>query len=250
MTDAEFDEYLKQTYNGVQDAVTASSEGADAEDIQKEEAKENNITEPFKVFNSEDEYRADRQKFFDEHIGDRLKNAREDSEFKAQIESFAKDFYRGSENPLEALLNDLRSQSAQALGMSAENYKEYSEDRRDALIYRAQMEQERMRAAAREETINRWKAEESRLKASVPDFDFAKAMENETYRELVQNGMSLDAAYYKMMLDEKNASMQQQRRPITQNAASRGTKSGSSVNDMMNMSEDKFLKEIHRMMEG
>lgn len=253
MSDSEFDEYLKKAYNGEQDAVTASSVGADAGDTVEEETEPSGTEEnkqPFKVFSSEEEYKTDRQRFFDEHIGQRLKNAREDGEIRARLEGFAKDFYKDSDNPLEALMNDLQNQSAQALGMSADNYKQYSEDRRDAEAYREEQRRAQAEQAARDETISRWKNEEQRLKMSVPDFDFSKAMENEAYRELVHSGMSLDAAYYKVQLDEMNAAkpVTTQRRSVPQNAQTKGVKSGSSVNDMMNMSDDNFLKEINKLM--
>ena len=99
----------------------------------------------------------------------------------------------------------------------------------------------------RRQILDRWFSDAQRLKKEVPDFDLDEAMKNNDFRNFVISGMSVDGAYYAVKYKEltKNS-----RRPIMQNASSRALKSGSSMNDMLNMNDGDFKKRLKSIMNG
>lgn len=251
MSDEEFDAYLKKAYNGELDEAAVSPAGTGAED-EAEEAHKEEATEsenvPFKAFATEDEYKAAMQEYFNAHIGDRLKGARENSERLDKIKGLAVGYYGDSDDPIKALVDDLEKQNATRAGMSREEYVRNEALEADAARWREY--QARLNEAQRhnDAVIQRWNEEEARLKQSVPEFNFAKAMENPQFHQMVTNGATLGEAYYAIQLGEmQKAAAAKQRTPMKQNAQMKGTKHGSGINNMMSMSDDDFDKEMKRI---
>lgn len=118
------------------------------------------------------------------------------------------------------------------------------EDRRDAEAYRELMKKQREYEDSVSRITERWRADSERLRAEVPDFDLAEAVKDEEFKKLIISGMSVDGAYYALKYKELTG----QRRPVMQNANSRGTRSGSDMNDIMSLDGRAFRKKINKMM--
>lgn len=249
MTDEEFDEYLNKAYNGELDEADVSPEGTGAEDINENSIVSESENMPFKSFATEEEYNADRQNFFNEHIGNRLKGARENSDLLNRLKELAEDYYGDTEDPIKALTEDLENQNAARAGTSRERYVEMGNDRRDALAYREQQRQMQEEANKRNDIISKWKTAEERLKQSVPDFDFNKAMENPEFHDMIMKGADVGEAYYAVKLAQlENSASKNTRQPFTQNAQMKGTKPGSGVNNAMSMNDSDFRKYLNNIM--
>lgn len=250
MSDEEFDEYLNKAYNGELDEVTAEPAGAGAEDIAEETPTASESEKmPFKTFATEEEYNTDRQNFFNEHIGNRLKGARENSDLLNRLKELAVDYYGDTEDPIKALTEDLENQNAARAGTSREKYVEMGNDRRDALAYREQQRQMQDEENKRNDIISKWKTAEERLKQSVPNFDFSKAMENPEFHDMIMQGADVGEAYYAIKLAQlENSAKQNNRQPVSQNAQMKGTKPGSGVNNAMSMNDTDFRKYLNDIM--
>lgn len=174
---------------------------------------------------------------------------KEDSELLNKIRSLAKSLYSDSADPISELVKSLEEKNAGSRGMKVEDYRRSEEDRRDAEEFRRLRKRQRDYEDGRQKILDRWLRDTARLKKEVPDFDLDTAMKNDEFRSLVTNGMSIDGAYYAVKYKEMN-DRSGARRPIMQNASSRATKSGSGVNDMMNMDDKDFRKKLRNIING
>lgn len=90
-----------------------------------------------------------------------------------------------------------------------------------------------------------WEKDIEAMKKIIPDFDFAKAMENEEFYALVMKGNSIPLAYLAVTMKEKKSAPQ--RKVITQNAQSASAQNGALDQSVENMSDEDFAKYIKRI---
>lgn len=171
-----------------------------------------------------------------------------DGELLAKIKRLAGGLYPNSENPADDLIKELEEENAGKRGMNTEDYRRSEEDRRDAEEYRKLRKRQREYEDGRQKILDRWMRDTERLKQEVPEFDLDTAMKNDEFRELVINGTSIDGAYYAVKYHEMSGTAP--RRAIMQNASSRGMRSGSGINDLANLDDKEFKREIKKLING
>lgn len=251
MSDEEFLSYINSAQNGTvpenQSEVQANDEQGKQEtsdDTGDAEPADAAQAEPFKVFNTQEEYQGE----FDRIIGERLKKSREGMETLEELKQHALNFY-GTDNgdtALAQLIDDLQQQNAEKKGISVEDYKQQSQDSIDAQKYR----NEQSRISDEQQKIadiqSRWQRESEDLKAIIPDFDFAKAMQNKTFYENIVNGTSIPTAY--LAANRADApTVKQQRKAIPQNGNMRGAGAGKVEANPAAMSDADFARYIERI---
>ena len=245
MSDDDFATYLEKVQSGTlppSDEVTEDEEEADDTgdtDPQQSEAKE---TKPYKVYNTHEEFQQD----FDRAMGERLKKNREDMDMLTKLKIQARNFYGDSADDnaaLMALLGDLTTQNADKRGIETEEYNRQTEDAEDARRWREQ----EARAAGAQKQKN---AQKERLMSDiedvrrvVPSFDFQKAMQNETFRNAIMSGASVQTAY--MMCNQPKA-RKPKRQSVNQVAMQAGV-SGQSDYDPSKLSDADFNAYIERL---
>ncbi len=191
-SDEEFDDYIDGVKNGTE---VPTREEANPQAEEEEEKQEEEKHEPYRSFETEEEFRG----FVQKVISDRFRNSKEaeyeDLGRKAQV-------IFGGESPKEGLnnmLTEFGKQKAEEIGIEPEEYERDMRDRADAEAYRRQIAEAAEREKAVASIQNEWIKDSENLKKAVPDFDFAKAMENDKFRELVLGGASVSAAYITLM---------------------------------------------------
>lgn len=251
MSDEEFLSYINSAQNGT---VPESHSEVQTNDEQDEQDNSDDTgsaepadaakSEPFKVFNTQEEYQGE----FDRIIGERLKKSREGMETLEGLKQQALNFYGADDGDaaLAQLIDDLQAQNAEKKGISVEDYKQQSQDSIDAQKYRN--EQNRISDEQRKiaDIQSRWQRESEDLKAIIPDFDFAKAMQNKTFYENIVNGTSVPTAY---LAANKAAAPapKQQRRAIPQNGNAKGGSAGKVEANPAAMSDADFARYIEKI---
>lgn len=251
MSDEEFLSYINSAQNGT---VPESHSEVQTNDEQDEQDNSDDTgsaepadaakSEPFKVFNTQEEYQGE----FDRIIGERLKKSREGMETLEGLKQQALNFYGADDGDaaLAQLIDDLQAQNAEKKGISVEDYKQQSQDSIDAQKYRN--EQNRISDEQRKiaDIQSRWQRESEDLKAIIPDFDFAKAMQNKTFYENIVNGTSVPTAY---LAANKAAAPapKQQRRAIPQNGNAKGGSAGKVETNPAAMSDADFARYIEKI---
>lgn len=254
MSDEEFLSYINSAQHGnaeVQGTATEQSEAETAEDNAESEDDAGDTdpthvekTEPFKVFNTKEDYQSE----FNRIIGERLKKSREGMETLEGLKHQALNFYGAEDGDaaIAQLIEDLNAQNAEKKGVSVEDYKQQSQDSIDAQKYRD--EQSRIYDEQRKiaDIQSRWQRESKDLKAIIHDFDFAEAMQNKTFYEHIVNGASVSTAY---LAANKAAApaVKQQRKAIPQNGNMRGSGAGKVEANPAAMSDADFARYIERI---
>ena len=128
-----------------------------------------------------------------------------------------------------------------------EDYKQQSQDSIDAQKYRNEQKQAADRDNQIAEIQQRWQRESEDLKAIVPDFDFAKAIQNKTFFDNIANGKSVSTAYLAANKQNAAAAPKPQRRAIAQNGNMKGNAAGKVEANPANMSDAEFRKYIDRI---
>lgn len=268
MSDEEFENYLRSaseaeptgeagndTAAAYADEATAEAAGPETEDAAEDAAEAEAIGDtPYKTFATEDDFNAALEQYVTDNYGERLRRGDEAAALNERLSQTASRFYDdGEEDPLNRLTGDLEAQTAQRSGQTPEEFRAAEADRRDLEAYRSQQKAQQDIEAGRQQILDRWNAETERLRQNVPDFDLDTAMQNPEFREMVVGGASIDGAYYAVKYNELQSQQAAQaqeplRRSIPQNAQQTGTKPGSSVNDMMSMSDGDFRKRLKSIM--
>lgn len=252
MSDEEFLSYINSAQNGTVPERSHSEvqtndeqdEQDNSDDTGSAEPADAAKSEPFKVFNTQEEYQGE----FDRIIGERLKKSREGMETLEGLKQQALNFYGADDGDaaLAQLIDDLQAQNAEKKGISVEDYKQQSQDSIDAQKYRN--EQNRISDEQRKiaDIQSRWQRESEDLKAIIPDFDFAKAMQNKTFYENIVNGTSVPTAY---LAANKAAAPapKQQRRAIPQNGNAKGGSAGKVEANPAAMSDADFARYIEKI---
>lgn len=227
MSDEEFLAYLEE----VSDGKKPLEEKAAAEAEEPEEITEEAEAEPFKSFETKEDYQRD----FDERFNRRFKNHKEMEE----VLNLARDVYGGGDDRavLERLKQSLIQDAAEEQGKTAEEYEEEAALRRKAAKYDELMKEQEERSSI----MNRWLEDSEKIKGFNPDFDLEEALKNSEFRDnLVNRGMTVAESAYALLNGGKK---QAPERSILQNASS-GTQSASPKNDPSKLSEAEFKRYI------
>lgn len=257
MSDDEFLSYIKSAQDGnveVQDKTADKPSAQDEIKDSEEDSSEgetgdadpaSNEDKPFKVFLTQTEYQSE----FDRIIGERLKKSRESIETLEGLKRHALSFYGGDDGDtaLRQLIEDLQQQNADKKGVSVEDYKQQSQDSMDAQKYR----EEQSRILSEQERVTqiqqKWQTESEELKRIVPDFDFAKAMQNQAFYDSIINGMSVTGAYLAVNRQTAQAEKPKARKPIPQNGNVKGSNAGKAEFNPAAMSDADFARYIEKI---
>ena len=259
MSDEEFESYINSAQNGTLNREVQAAQSADDEDANKggtENTADDSETgdagpagseeaKPFRVFSTQEEF----QGVIDGIIGERLKKNRESMNTLESLKQHALNFYGtdDGDTALVQLIEDLQQQNAEKKGVSVEDYKQQSQDSIDAQKYRNEQKQATERDNQIAEIQKRWQRESEDLKAIVPDFDFAKAMQNKAFYENIVNGKSVSTAYLAANKQNTAAVPKPQRRAIAQNGNMKGGAAGKVEANPASMSDAEFRKYIDRI---
>lgn len=255
MSDDEFLSYIKSAQDGnveVQDNTARQSEAdaaeqgaAEKDDTGDADPADVENKEPFKVFNTQAEYQSE----FDRIMGERLKKSRESVEILEGLKRHALSFYGGGDGDtaLRQLIEDLQQQNADKKGVSVEDYKQQSQDSIDAQKYR----EEQSRILSEQERVaqiqQKWQTESEELKRIIPDFDFAKAMQNQAFYDNIINGMSVTGAYLAVNRQTAQTEKPKARKPIPQNGNVKGSNAGKAEFNPAAMSDADFARYIEKI---
>ena len=257
MSDDEFSEYTESILNGTEpEEDEEEDEGRSAAGVAKNsdiksEADENVSSEdedknakaaqPYKSFETQEEY----QSFMDKVIGERIKNTKAKQEKYEGFGRRAMGSYGGEDEQeaLERLLDDAEEQAALSSGKSREEYLKEQSYRQDALMYRRQIAEKEARENALKAIQDRWLEEEAQLKAVIPDFDLTRAMQNPEFKALVTKGVSVSAAYIKLTSRPKP----QERQTISEIGARTGQVSSKGATDYQDLSDEEFMRRMDKI---
>lgn len=255
MSDEEFLSYINTAQDGnveVQDTAarqsevdTAEQSAAEKDDTGDADPADVENKEPFKVFNTQEEYQSE----FDRVIGERLKKSRESVETLEGLKQQALNFYGtdDGDTALRQLIDDLQAQNAEKRGVSVEDYDRQTRDSIDAQKYR----EEQSRISSEQERVaqiqQKWQNESEELKRIVPDFNFAKAMQNQAFYNNIVNGMSVTGAYLAVNQQTAQAEKPKSRKPIQQNGNAKGGNAGRVESNPASMSDADFARYIERI---
>lgn len=95
----------------------------------------------------------------------------------------------------------LFSAQAEAQGLTPEQFRENLRLRMDAQVGRNMQEQMQIEAR-KQQTFQRWEMEASELSEVFPNFDLASELENETFLDNLNRGLSVRDAFYVAHMDE------------------------------------------------
>ena len=250
MSDEEFLSYINSAQNGTVPENQSEVQADDEQDGQDNSDNTGNAeptdaakAEPFKVFNTQEEY----QSVIDGIIGERLKKNREGMETLEGLKQHALSFYDTDDGDaaLRQLIDDLQQQNAEKHGVSAEEYRQQTQDSIDAQKYR----EEQSRISSEQQRIadiqSKWQRESEDLKRVIPDFDFAKAMQDKTFYDNIVNGSSVSTAY--LAANKPAQEQPKPRRPIAQNGNMKGGRAGKVEANPASMSDADFARYIERI---
>lgn len=240
MSDEDFESYINSAQNGDFGEVQAESYNTGI----AEPAGSDEKSEPFRVFNTQEEY----QGVIDGIMGERLKKTRESMNTLEGLKQQALTFYGADDGDtaLAQLIEDLQMQNAERKGVSIEDYMQQSQDSIDAQKYRNEQSRKMYEQQRIADIQQRWKTESEELKRIVPDFDFVKAMANNEFYDSIVNGMSVSNAYLNVNMPN-TAAMSKKRRGILQNGNMKGGSTGRVEANPAAMTDKDFAKYIERI---
>lgn len=229
-----FDEYISNLKNSDTPPVhpDTANQAADEPDA------EHHSEEPFKTFDTEEDF----QSFMNKAIGERLKSAKQTQHKYEDILRRAKGLYGGDDPDfaINKMFDDLERQAAADAGQSFEEYKENQQMRMDAAAYRDSVAKQNALEEAIRAKQEEWNRDSQQLKAIIPDFDFLKAMENKDFSDAVLNGgMSVAAAYIKTA-NQTGAAEAAARTPVHEIGSRGGIGAAAETVNPVNMSDRDF----------
>lgn len=270
MTDDEFEDYLsklaqdekisapevKPSEASDEEQSAAESGGSEDNSDEKGTAKPagaDDKTQPFKTFQSQEEYQSEIDRIVSKRYGELRQKNRGELEMLDRLKTQARNFYTDAADDDAAvaeLIADLQQQNADRQGIGIEEYKQNMQQAEDAKRFRDQQSLEAQQQARITEIQNRWRAESESLKKIVPTFDFQKALENKTFYDAISAGESVHMAY---MMANKQAEAQKPqppaRKPIAQVAQQKGGMAGKTHVNVDNMTDEEFDEYISRQMD-
>ena len=240
MTDEEFAEYIRGIKDGTEPRMnTAGKEHKAPESGNPEGSPE--AGKPYRSFETKEEFNS----FMTRTIGERLKNSREDRKRYDSLVQKAQSIYGGSEDDvIDRMFDDIERRAADEAGVSPEDYREDIAIKRDAIAFRAERERKQQHDAEIESQIKSWEEETRMLREAIPDFDFEKAMENESFRNAVlHQNMSLSAAY---IYATRNSPEKQgpKRQEVYEVGNARTRISAARATNPMDMTDEEFARYI------
>lgn len=268
MSAEEFAEYIQSAQDGTLSEVQAertddkepqaaaenTDEGSDAAEGEEQgTAEPAQETQFFKTFSTQEEYQSEIDRIVSKRYGDLARKNRESLDALDSVKDLAVSYYGGDgDSALKALIADLKEQSAEKAGVSAEEFDSRMRDTVDARRYREQMKEQETQQAQVNDIRERWNRESADLKAVVPDFDFGKAMQNKTFYDSIVKGMSVATAYMtaqRAAVPEvrKPAKPAPARKPIQQNIGAQRTSLGKVERNIDAMSDAEFSAYIDRL---
>lgn len=273
MSDEEFAEYIQSAQDGTltsevqaertddketQAAAENTDEGGDegsptAEGDEQGTAEPAQETQFFKTFTTQEEYQSEIDRIVSKRYGDLARKNRESLAALDSVKDLAVSYYGGDgDNALKALIADLKEQSAEKAGVSAEEFDSRMRDTVDARRYREQMKERETQQAQVNDIRERWNRESEDLRAVVPDFDFGKAMQNKMFYDSIVKGMSVATAYMTAQRAaapevKKPAKPAPARQPIQQNIGAQRTSLGKVERNIDAMSKEEFSAYIDRL---
>lgn len=258
MSGDEFDAYLnasEPTPDEVpgDDDVKIGEESADDDNIDSDvtEPVEDNSTaaveqkpdtvQPFKVFNTEDEYNADINSAF----RSRMKKHNAESDKYNRMSQMAKVYYPDADDPVATMMQDLEAQAAERESIPVEEYRSRLDDKRDAELYRTKMRDEEKRRQWIQDKVNGWQRDAEQLKIINPEFDLNEAMRNPEFERMLRSGKSVAEAY--VAVHKPKLPQTAERKEIVQNGSGRnhGTGNRSEINPA-SLSRKDFMEYIEK----
>lgn len=218
-------------------------------------------------------YKADYDARVQKTIQSRMKGAKANEERLAKLEPLMQMLgqrYNVDAGDAEALMaamdNDEQMWQAEAMdkGMSVEQLKHMRTMERENAMFRKQEELNKRDAAARE-TYMKWATQAEAAKEKFPDLDLPTLLENSQFVEALQNGWSVESAYWLLYHDDiMQAGMAKATKAAEEKLAAsvasgsrRPAESGSGVNpavtpkvDVNKMSRAEFNAYMDRIMRG
>ena len=259
MSDEDFEKYINSAQNGTLGREVQANEYDVDENADKNKNENTPISKtgnvepedgeeekPFRIFATKEEF----QGVIDGIMGERLKKNREDMSKLDGLKRQALNFYGtdDADTALKQLIEDIEQQNADKKGMSVEEYKQQSKDSIDAQKYREEQRKATDRDNQIAEIQQKWQSESEDLRAIVPEFDFAKAMQNKTFYDNIVRGKSVSTAY--LAANTQNTvigRVKTQRRAIIQNGNMKGNTAGKVEANPATMSDADFRKYIDRI---
>lgn len=253
------DEGMPQAFDATQDTegqntgIAAGDNGADGDPAGQ--------PEPFKVFQTQEEY----QHYFDDIMGKRLKNAREQSEklerFTPLIGMLEQKYGTANERKLaEKLKAEIVSAGAYREGLTEEQYREKLDTAEQLRNANRQLNDFRHQQflAALNNDIGKMKQENNELYGGITAEELAG---DQKYLALLAQGFSVKEAYDALHLSEVlKQSAQRTGKQVVDNIVARGERPAESaasqaaaanvINDVSKMSDDEIDALAQRAMRG
>ena len=240
---AEFFEYIESLKNSEDD------EGEVREENPMDKTDESDKDE--EADDAEDKIAPEEEKKFtqsdvDAIIGKRLKEKREAQGISDELIREALDFYDTDDKSevIRLLIEDMRMQNAQKLGMEKADYTEMRSTQDKAKKYDEITQREAQKQKKTQEFIDRWTRESEEIKEIVPDFDFDRAMStNKVFREAILSGKSVQTAY----LLSSRQTEKPKRQTVKQNAQTAPRATAKADFNPSTASEKEFREYIRRI---
>lgn len=247
MTSEDFNAYMEELYAEDDEEEETEEEKLTDTDIEpdgEEKTDEDSepTTKPWRVYNSEDDYKRDVQKSIDDAMGKRFKKEREDNDKFERILSIAQSLYGDSDDPVRAFADALEEQAAENEKIPVEEYRSRMSEKRDAKKYRDEVQANEEHDKKLNDMIKAWKRDEAELRYINPEFSFEKAMQNEEFKKAVLSGKSVIQAYSETHAAQKPKA--EKREPITENARLPQGGTGEATVNPAKLSSADFKKYI------
>lgn len=227
MTDEEFAEYVMnlsqendaEEYPSAADAVPKENEVTPLADDAEE-------TAPFRSFATGEE--------LDEYVKSQRGGAY-DKMLAVARERFPDSV--SDEAAIESLAGEYEEDAAASAGMSREEYT----DRRDFENWKAQKSRETEAQEQARSIAEKWKSDAENLRTIVPDFDLAKAFENNEFKTAVLSGKSIFEAY-----KESNRPRDMPKQKVAEEIGSGAYASvpGEGSIDLLKLDNERFMQKL------
>lgn len=141
------------------------------------------------------------------------------------------------EAAIESLAGEYEEDAAASAGMSREEYT----DRRDFENWKAQKSRETEAQEQARSIAEKWKSDAENLRTIVPDFDLAKAFENNEFKTAVLSGKSIFEAY-----KESNRPRDMPKQKVAEEIGSGAYASvpGEGSIDLLKLDNERFMQKL------
>lgn len=259
MSDDEFEKYLDELSlpdeEGDGEATEDIEEGGEEENPEPEEvdgeamADDNTSDrEPFRVFDSEEEYEKEVQKRIDEALS---KKGNEKPKSLKKLEKIAGKLYGDSEDPISTVADELEKQYADSEGIDISDLQKKMADEEDLKAFRKEKSEKEKAESDRDSIIKKWNEEAELICHIDKDFDFKKALADKDFKNALLEGKSVHEAY-KILKDSEESKHQKEKKPskseiIDQNGQSPRKGTGEGKMNPASLSDKDFKKYIENI---